>query len=150
MAPAEPSATLRFREAVRLTAVSALCSAGIMAQTLSDWGYLATDLSPDSTGLPFVVWVYPKSGSGRDVRIKISRSRKIRHQEQLLSVAIGPPVRVIKNGHGPSLTEHELRLLFRWVELNRAALIRHWHGESDSGDIIEAVKPIEGLIHDSI
>jgi hypothetical protein len=113
-----------------------------MAVSLSDFGYLSTDLSPDSTGLPFVVFVYPKWGSDRQARIKISRSRRIWRQNQFLSVAIGPPVRAIRNGCGPRLTHDELDLLFRWIELNRAVLLRHWNGETDSGDIIEAVKPI--------
>lgn len=98
---------------------------------------------PDSTGLPFVVWVFPKAGAGHNARIKISHSCKIRCPEDLLSVAIRPSVRVIRNGHGPRLTEHEIDLLFRWVELNRAALIRHWNGGSDSMEVIEAVKEIE-------
>jgi hypothetical protein len=96
------------------------------------------------TSNPTLSWtvVNSKWGSGREARIKISRSRRIWRQNQFLSVAIGPPVRVIRNGHGPSLTEHERRLLFSWVELNRSALIRHWNGETDSMDIIEAVKPV--------
>lgn len=117
---------------------------GIMALNLNDWGHLATDLSPSSTGLPFVVWVFSKAGARHDARIKISRSPKIRRQLQLLSVAIRPTVRVIRNGHSPRLKEHEIDLLFIWVGLNRAALLRHWNGESDSGDIIEAMKRIEG------
>ncbi len=127
-----------------MTAIPELWWAGIMAQTLSDWGYGATNLSPASTGLPFVVWVFPKAGARHDARIKISRSPKIRRQHQLLSVAIDPPVRVIRNGYGPTLSERELRLLFSWVELNRTPLIRHWNGDSDSGDIIKAVKRVEG------
>jgi hypothetical protein len=114
-----------------------------MAMSLSDFGYLSTDLSPDSTGLPFVVFVYPKWGARHDARIKIARSRKIMRQQQLLSVAICPAVRVIRNGHGFRITEHELDLLTHWIELNRDALIRHWNGETGSGEIIEAVKPIK-------
>jgi hypothetical protein len=81
-------------------------------------------------------------GARHSARIDISRTLKVRRRKQLLSVAIGPPVRAIKNGCGPRLSQDELNLLFRWVELNRDVLIRHWNGETDSGDIIEAVKPI--------
>jgi hypothetical protein len=116
-----------------------------MAMSLSDFGYFSTDLSPDITGLPFVVFAYPKWASSREARIKISRSRRIWRQNQFLSVAIGPPVRAIRNGCGPRLTQDELDLLFRWVELNRDMLIRHWNGETSSMDIIEAVKPIPEL-----
>lgn len=116
-----------------------------MALTLSDFGYLSTDLTSDSTGLPFIVFVYPKWGSCHEARIKISRSRNIRRQRQLLSVAVGPPLRLIRNGHGPSLTEDELDSLTRWIELNRALLIRHWNGETDSKSIIRAVKRIPPL-----
>jgi hypothetical protein len=113
-----------------------------MAMKLIDFGYFSTDLTPDSTGLPFIVFAYPKWGSRCNARIKISRSRRLRRHQQLLSVEIGPPVRVIRNGCGPDLTQDELDLLFRWVELNRAALIRHWNGETGSWDIIQSVKPV--------
>jgi hypothetical protein len=81
-------------------------------------------------------------GARHGARIKISRGRRIWRRNQFLSVAIGPPVRAIRNGCGPRLTQDELDLLFRWIELNRNVLIRHWNGETDSIDIIKSVKPI--------
>jgi hypothetical protein len=66
----------------------------------------------------------------------------VRRPDELLSVEIHPTVRVIHNGHGFPITEHELGLMTRWVELNREVLLRNWSGETDSGDIIEALKSV--------
>jgi hypothetical protein len=32
--------------------------------------------------------------------------------------------------------------LFRWIELNKAALLEHWNGLIDGGDLIERLKPL--------
>ena len=39
------------------------------------------------------------------------------------------------------MNARDLALLGQFVELNREALVKHWNHESDSGDVIQAVRP---------
>ncbi len=40
------------------------------------------------------------------------------------------------------ITEGDLCLVKQWVVLNKAALVQHWRGESDSLGFIEALKKL--------
>src|SRR6478752_6043429 len=79
-----------------------------------------SNLSPKRTGLPFVVWISPKSVAPHDGSVKVSKGPRVRASE-LISVAIRPDVRVVAGGE---LSHSELLLLERWVELNREVLLR--------------------------
>ena len=79
------------------------------------------------TGLPFVVWICPKGNARHDVRVKVSRSPKAVPSE-MISVAIRPNVHVVEGKMGAS----DLKLLSRWVELNRDVLVRYWDGDIES------------------
>ena len=110
----------------------------------SDWGYFMAYLAPRSTGLPFVVFISPKAGAHHDARVRIARTHKVRGFSELLSIAIHPTIRVIHNGCGPSITQQELDLLTRWIELNRDPLLQHWDGAMPSTeDVLRALKPIK-------
>ena len=96
------------------------------------------NLSPKSTGLPFVVWISPKAGAPHDVRVKVSHGPKV-HSSELVSVAIGPDIRVV----GGSMTAHDLALLKKWVELNHDVIVKYWDGEIEyTEDALAALKPI--------
>jgi hypothetical protein len=118
---------------------------GIMAKlTFSDWGHFMAILGPKSTGLPFVVYISPKAGARHDARIRIARTPRVRGFSQMLSVAIRPTVRVVRNGQGPRISQHELDLMTRWIELNRDVLLKHWDGEILSTvEVLQALKPIK-------
>src|SRR5258708_37466155 len=94
---------------------------GEFAATPEGEGLFETaNLPPRRTGLPFVVWISPKAGAPHDVRVKVSRGPKV-HPAELISVAIGPDVHVVRGG---SLSGHNLALLDRWAEVNRDAIIK--------------------------
>ena len=40
------------------------------------------------------------------------------------------------------MSEHDLTLLRKWIELNRDVIIQHWDGDIDSWDAIAAIKPL--------
>ncbi len=101
--------------------------------------FLMSNLSPKRTGLPFVVWVSPKGGARHDVRIKVSLGPKAKPNE-MVSVTVRPNVEVVEG----SLTSDQLRMLRKWVELNRETLIMFWEGEIEyTEDMLAAVKPVE-------
>jgi hypothetical protein len=98
------------------------------------------NLSPKSTGLPFVVWISVRGNAQHDVRVKVSKGPKV-HSSELVSVAIRPDVHVVGSGN---LSGHDLALLRQWVELNRDVLIRYWDGDIEyTEDAIAALTSLE-------
>ena len=103
--------------------------------------YLMSNLSPRKTGLPFVVWISPRGGARHDVRIKVSPSPKAQPGE-FISVSVRPDVAVIEG----NLPAGHLKLLRRWVELNRDVLVKFWEGEIEyTEDVLELLRPVAGL-----
>jgi hypothetical protein len=97
------------------------------------------NLSPKRTGLPFVVWISPKAGAPRDVRVKVSKGPKV-HPSELVSVAVRPDVHVVAGG---KMAAHDLDLLRKWIDLNREVIVKYWDGEIEytEGAIAE-LKPL--------
>ncbi len=96
------------------------------------------NLACKQTGLPFVVWISPSMGMSHDVRVKVSRSPKVRISE-FVTVTIRPTVRVTGGAMSPS----DLALLRKWIDLNRDVIIRYWDGDIESTQ--EAIAGIQPL-----
>ena len=95
-------------------------------------------LPTKKTGLPFVVWIWPRGNSGRNVRVGVALGPNAGESE-LVSVAIQPEVHVVKGRMGGS----ELTWLRRWVDLNRDVIKKYWDGEIWSHeDAAAAIKPV--------
>lgn len=94
-------------------------------------------LGQKHTGLPFVVWISVRGGAKHDVRVKVSRSLKAVPSD-LISVAIRPEVRVV----GGEMSCSDLALLRQWIELNADVITRHWNGEIDTMDALQAIRSI--------
>ena len=102
-------------------------------------GFDLANVAPESTGLPFVVWVAERMGARHDIRVYVSPSFRVRSRAELVAVAIRPAVRVVKGKLGAD----DLASLTRWIELNREALIKYWTGEIEStSDVLRALKPL--------
>ena len=95
-------------------------------------------LSPKRTGLPFVVWISPKVGSSHDPCVKVSKGPKV-HLSEFITVSVRPDVRVL----GGEMSARDLRLLRKWIELNRDVLVKYWDGEIEyTEDAIAALTPV--------
>ena len=104
----------------------------------SDLLFEMANLVHRDTGLPFVVWISPKGNARHDVRVKVSRSPKAVPSE-MVSVAIRPNVHVVEG----KMSTSDLKLLSRWVELNRDVLVRYWDGDIESTkEAINLIRPI--------
>ena len=101
--------------------------------------FLMSNLSPKTTGLPFVVWISPKGGAQHDVRVKVSKGPKALPGE-FVTVSVRPTVEILEG----TLTGRQLALLREWIELNRDVLIRFWDGGIEyTEDVLDALKRIE-------
>jgi len=94
-----------------------------------------------STNLPFFVWVRPSMGARHGVRVGVSHDWNAGQTDMVL-VAISPDVRVVKG----EMTNSDLALLRRWVDLNRDMIVNYWNSEEIvySKDVFEAVKRLPG------
>lgn len=90
---------------------------------LEDDLFEMANLRPETTGLPFVVWISPGLNSKHDIRVKISRGP--RPGPDMTSVAVRPHVRVTD---GAPLAADELALLRSWIALNLDVLTDFWDG----------------------
>ena len=101
-------------------------------------GFDLANVAPESTGLPFVVWVAERMGARHDVRVYVSPGFKVRSRAKLVAVAIRPAIRIVSGKLGAD----EFALLTRWIELNREALIKYWDGEEFTSDVLRALKTL--------
>jgi hypothetical protein len=95
-------------------------------------------LFPKHTGLPFVVWISVRGGARHDVRVKISANSKA-NPDEMISVGIRPEVHVIGT---TSMAAHDLELLTKWIELNRAVILAYWNEEIDTLDAMQRLRPL--------
>ena len=58
--------------------------------------YEIANLRPERTGLPFVVFISQRGGTGHDVRVKVAHAPKVRGAE-MVTVALRSSVRVVMN-----------------------------------------------------
>ena len=101
--------------------------------------FTMTNLFPRRTGLPMTVWVSPRGRARHAARIKVN----LRHGERMTIgntavVRLEPLPEVVVG----DLTAADREAVFSWIELNKAALIEHWDGLIDGGDLIERLKPL--------
>lgn len=91
---------------------------------------------PEDSGLPFVVWVFPKQAS-HDVRVKVSSGPT--PQTFVASVSVRPDVSVVAG----KLSNRDLALVREWIELNKEIIIDHWEGKMPSSKaVVNALKPL--------
>lgn len=82
-----------------------------------------SDVRPEISGLPFIVWISEKGGARHDVRVKVSPGPRVR--ECSATVSVRPVVEVLAG----EITPRDLRLVADWIELNRDTIIRYWNGD---------------------
>ncbi|SRR5579875_3504881 len=102
-------------------------------------GYEMANLRPDTTGLPFVVWISQRAGARHDVRVKVAHSPKMKDPTDLGTYALRP----FRHVEGPPLAAAEEALLRQWIELNRQALLDFWDGAIEyTEDVLKVLRRI--------
>jgi len=102
--------------------------------------FLLASVTPDRTGLPFVVWFSNGDGdTDHDVRIWVSRG-PVANPAELVTVEIRPDVRVVDG----KLSAREMALLRQWLAPNLPVLVRYWDGDIESSEnAIAAMRPVK-------
>ncbi len=86
--------------------------------------YDMSDLRPDRTGLPFIVFISQRDEASHDIRVKVSPAPRVR-RDQMGSYALRP---ALEWKAGWRISTRDEALLQRWVELNQKVLIDYWNG----------------------
>jgi hypothetical protein len=98
-----------------------------------------TNLFPRRTGLPMTVWVSPRGRARHAARIKVNTTHGPRAViDDSAVVAIRPEPRLVAGQLSPA----DLAAVSRWIRLNEVALIDHWNGIIDGGDLIERLRSL--------
>lgn len=115
--------------------------------SLEDECYAMVNLSPRMTGVSRHLFVSPRMGS-HDIRIKVSGTpgkntlpvgAAIPVSEHGAGIGLRPRVHRIA---GPMLPADVMAELEKWVATNLTALIAYWEGDSDTGELLAALKQI--------
>ena len=104
---------------------------------IEDDPFLLTRLSPTSTGLPKTVWAMVGDGDGSVPRILVGVEGRAADPA---TVILWPEPWLVAGDLDPE----DRQAVIGWAERHRDALLRHWHGETDSLDLAEAVAPAVG------
>jgi hypothetical protein len=98
--------------------------------------YLMTNVWPEDSGLPFVVWISPQQGP-HDVRVKVSAGPT--PLPFVASVSVRPDISVVAG----ALANRDLELVRQWIELNKQVILDHWEGKMPSSRaVLNALKPL--------
>jgi hypothetical protein len=96
------------------------------------------NLRPQTTKLPFVVWVSQRDGYQHDIRVKVGYNARI-FPSQMGSYAVRPFGFV----GGQRLHSADERDLQKWVEKNIDALIGFWNADIEfTEDLLAALRPL--------
>jgi len=98
--------------------------------------YLMSNVQPDESGLPFVVYISQKQGA-HDVRVKVAAGVTV--PPFVASVSVRPTIEVVAG----DLSNRDLSLVRQWIELNKQIIIDHWEGKMPSSRaVLNALKPL--------
>ena len=97
------------------------------------------DLFTRRTGLPMTVWVSPRGKARHAARIKVNMTHGPRMTIGNTAVVRLLPVPKVISGQ---LSASDRQAIFQWIAMNEAALLDHWNGEIDGGDLIERLRPL--------
>ena len=101
--------------------------------------FTMTNLYPRRTGLPMTVWVGPRGRARHAARIKVNMAHGTRMTIGNTAIVwLRPVPRVIAG----ELSAADRQAIFQWIAINEAALLDHWNGEIDGGDLIERLRPL--------
>ncbi len=84
--------------------------------------YEMSNLSPDETGLDFMVWASPKGGAKHSARIKVTHPPYGKHPIAVFSIS---PFEFVTGDNW--LTGKQIDTLKIWVEINHQTLIDFWN-----------------------
>jgi hypothetical protein len=101
--------------------------------------FLMVNLYPRRTGLPMTVWAGPRGKARHAPRIKVNMAHGDRMDlDNTAVVGLLPSPHLITG----SLSLQDLDAVLAWVALNKDALLEHWNGFIDGGEMAARSRPL--------
>jgi hypothetical protein len=98
-----------------------------------------SNLRPEKTGLPFIVFISQRDGASHDVRVKVAQAPRVQ-RDQMGTYALRP---ALEWKAGLHLSGREEALLDQWVALNVDTLVGYWDGRIEyTEDALERLRTI--------
>ncbi len=101
----------------------------------SDMFFDMGELGPKQTGLPFTVFHYQKTGSMKDIYIKIGTTHKT--ESIICTLKIKDKIKLVSGKW--TLGGDNFNLLSQWVNLNKEILSDYWEGNYSTTDFISRI-----------
>jgi hypothetical protein len=111
-----------------------------MSVLVEDELYTMVNLRGRSTGLPMNIWIGLRGHARHAARIKVQMDHRPHFNLDRLAVIGIDPVELIEG----RLSTDDLVLIGRYVALNRQAILDHWRETTDGGELVRALKPLDG------
>jgi len=100
--------------------------------------YEMSNLTPDSTGLKYTVWITINSGRERHwARVKIYKDNGV------ISISISDEPEIKKTRGNPKIKQNDLVNIKKWIIQNKDTLLKHWKGEIDSIGLGKKIKKLK-------
>jgi hypothetical protein len=115
----------------------------VNARFVDDAGFLSSSLRSEDTGVDGTVWFFAgefsRDESQHGPRIQVSLGEKLTLDglADSVSVTITSPPEVLGTLPVEATTQ-----VVEFVDRNRDALLQHWDGEIDTGDVIERLERV--------
>jgi hypothetical protein len=107
------------------------------ALTTND-AFMMVNLRGRSTGLPCNIWIGQRGLAHEAAHIHVQPDHRSQFDLDNLAVVRVDPVEVIEG----DLSAQDLELVRRYIMLNRAAILNHWHEQTDGVELIRALKSL--------
>jgi hypothetical protein len=108
--------------------------------TTDDELFFMVNVRGRSSGLPMNVWIGPRGHARHAARIKVQMNhRQAFDIDQLAVVSVEDDPPQVMEGQ---LSAADLALVRRYIALNKAAILDHWHERTDGIELSRALRPI--------
>jgi hypothetical protein len=90
------------------------------------------------SGLPNNVWLASRQHARRSVRVLVQMGHRTRFDlDDLATISVeDDPPRLLEG----TLSAADLAAVQRWIVLNRATILDHWHGRTDGAELARALR----------
>lgn len=106
--------------------------------TIEDELFFMVNVRGRSSGLPMNIWIGPRGHAQHAARIKVQMDHRERFDiDKLASVSVEDEPPEVKEG---ALDRADLALVHRYIDLNRDAILDHWHERTDGVELSRALK----------
>jgi hypothetical protein len=110
-----------------------------MSVTTESELFLMVNVRGHSSGLPMNIWIGPRGHARHAARIKVQMNHREQFDiDQLAVISVEDSPQIIE-GH---LNAADFALVSRYITLNKAAILDHWHERSDGIELARSLKPL--------